>query len=231
MKINKPCLIFASGVAGSGKSSILDNFAKHVDNAVRLDRDDLNRAYLHVKKLDNEGYGSKIRSYFDSEEDFFENLTFDVDTPFGVMDVFKPSNDFYKIHTRNQSYLALLNLAKTNLELGKVVVADCIVNRQIMDGTWGNISKLPLFEKYHLYLVHFFADEDILKKRILSRNDEYAKKREEYVKASNPDPKVFQEFINPLKPDELENYSHLLINTGVMSVKQCTKSLIDYITE
>lgn len=233
MIILEPGIVFSSGVTSTGKSTTLKEFVKKVGNAFYLDRDDINQGNLYVsaKQL-----GRELPSFEDyvAKDNVFPNHAREVQTPFGPKIQIDPVNAFYARHVRDQSYLIQTEVAKTNLALGKIPIIDCIVMRQIQDGTLQKFISHSSFEGYNKFLIHFIADEEVIRQRILKRaeTDKYVAKRVEARKAKNP--QEFHEFVTkeqPMVPEALQNYEHLLINTSDCSPEECAGEIINYISE
>lgn len=229
MKSLNPCLIFSSGIAGTGKTTIMKGVAKEIPNSFYLDRDDINQAYLHIPVDPLKGL-LDFKDYVAQDEIFLDNK---ISTPFGEMFLVAPSNAFYRRHVRDQSYIAQTFIAKTNLDLGKIIIVDCITIRQIKDGTLEKIINQPLIAHYPIYLIHFIADEEDCYNRIRERakNDIYASRRIENKKTESRD--IFHKFVTeeqPMIPEELKKYDYLLINTSKKSIIEDIKKCIEYVS-
>ena len=228
----KPCVVFSSGVAATGKTTVLEELVKKIENSVYLNRDDINEANLHILK--SAGNISDFQNYVKLDEIFPDNVM-DVITPFGEMYQINPLTNsiFYRRHIRDQSYLIQMFLAKTNLKLGKVTFIDCIVVRQIRDGTLVKLINHQIFNNYPTYVIHFIAEEEELRKRILdrSKNNDYSSRRLEVSMAQTKE--SFHKFITeeqPILPTELNNYAHLVIDTSRYSISECVEKCLKYIS-
>ena len=235
----RPCVVFSSGILGTGKTTTMKKFAEIVDNAFYMDRDDIIPAMLHVPTVDLSGL-LKFRDYVENDGIFPGSVSF-TDTPFGEMMKLDPTNnlgfnsDFYRRHIRDQSYLVQLYLARTNLDFGKVPVIDCITMRQIQDGTVGRFRNHSFFTGIDTFHFHFVVDEGECYRRYLARlagNVEYDKKR--YPMNKRLSREEFHKFVTeeqPMVPTELGNYEHLVIDTTRDSPEKCARKCIQYISK
>ena len=106
-----------------------------LSNSFYLDRDLIIPEMLHISLADF----PRLTNFEDyvKNDGIFPDSVSNVETPFGEMMKLDPTNDsgknssFYGRHIRDQSYLIQLSLSKTNLEIGKVPIIDCITMRQI----------------------------------------------------------------------------------------------------
>ena len=235
--ILKPCVVFASGVACTGKSSTMKELSRKIDNAFYLDRDDINRGNLHVSL--NECPELTSFEKYVANDGLFPDSVRSVVTPFGEMINLDPTDnsgsnsDFYRRHVRDQSYLVQTNIAKTNLDLGKVVLIDCIVARQIQDGTLRKLLEQDAFQGYPKHLVHFIADKEDCYQRVLERakTDPYAARRLEVKRAVTRE--SFYKYVaeeSPMIPSKLKEYEHLKINSSELNLEESVRRVIEYIS-
>ncbi len=233
-----PSIVFSSGIVATGKTTVMKELAKLVDNSLYLDRDDINQANLHVSPTITHELPS-FEEYV-AKANIFPDHAKCVETPFGEMIKVDPHNAYYRRHMRDQSYLIQMYLAKTNLKCGKVPIIDCITMRQIQDRTLQKILDHRFFENYPIYLVHFMCDEEECYRRTLERSqkDEEARKRIDLVKSASrtefptASKEAFHKFVTeeqPMVPKELSQYEHLLMNTSKGSPQECAQQCLEYI--
>lgn len=232
MSLLEPCIVFASGTACAGKTSTLKALATRVDNAIHLDRDDINKANLHVS-LTTTGELLPFKDYF-SSDNVFQSCTRTVRTLFGEKLQIDPKNEFYARHISDQCYMIIGEIARTNLRSGKVVLVDCLVPRQIQDGSLRDFINQDIFDEYQKYFLHFVAPEHVLRQRVLHRakQDKYASTRVEVRMAQSPD--TFHEYVtedNPIEPTELNKFDHLIVDTTEHTSEQCSEMCIEYILQ
>jgi predicted kinase len=231
MKSLEPRLVVLSGLAGTGKSTIVTEVVKELSNSFVLEKDPINQATLLVKPT-SQGKLPPFETYV-AEDTIFPYHARDVETPFGKMIEIDPKNEFYGRHGRDQCYMIMARIAVTNLDLGKIPIIDCFVERQIRDGSLGRFMDQPSFSVYPRYLIHVTADEDDLYQRLANRaqQDPKAAVRDEKNISSK---ERFHQFLTEeqqLVPQELKNYEHLLINTTRTNPQNSAKALVDYISK
>lgn len=234
-----PCVIFSSGIGMVGKTSTMKEFCKLVRNAFYIDKDTMNPANLHVATR----HFPRLLKFEDyvANAGIFPDHARKVQTPFGEMLQLDPTDDtgmnseFYGRHIRDQIYLIQTAIAKDNLELRKIPIIDCIVMRQIIDGTLQRFKDCKEFEGYQKYHFHFIVDEEIGYQRYLERlgrADSYDSKRYPMNKRLSRD--EFHHFVTeeqPMIPRELERYEHLKVDTSHENPRKCAEKCIDYIIE
>ncbi len=235
----EPRIVFSSGIMATGKTTVMKELGKLVDNALYLDRDDINQGNLHVAITKNDEL-LPFEKYVENAGIFPDHARV-TQTPFGDMIKVDPHNAFYRRHMRDQSYLIQMYLVKTNLECGKVPIIDCITMRQIQDGTLKKMQDHEFFTGYPKYLIHFMVDEEEGYKRAVARSqaDESARKRVDLIKSAGRSDsptasrETFHKFITeeqPMVPKELSNYKHLVINTSHSTPPECARRCLEYIS-
>ena len=126
-------------------------------------------------------------------------------------------------------------LARANLELGKVALLDCIPVNELRNGNFQRLRDSKDFEGFQVDLVHFVMDdEEEMRQRILQRavKDSYAAKRVEFKKAQDPD--TFHKFVTeeqPMRPIELRDHRHLLLDTSGKTPLKCAGEVLDYVCD
>jgi len=227
----KPCLVIATGISCTGKSTVLSEFARIVQNSFIIEKDLVNQGILHVHKSDDTRLLA-FKDYVNGDNVFPDNAR-TVKTPFGEMTQVDPKNGFYGRHARDQGYIVAADLARLNMDLGKVPIIDCLVTRQIQDGTLRRFIGQPLLSGYPKYLVHFIADEEECYQRHIERaqRDASAQIRDKEKITSR---EAFHKFVTeqqPMLPRELQHYNHLLINTSKGNPRECANTLMGYVTK
>ena len=199
-----------------------------IPNAFLLEKDPINQASLHVKVTDQR----QITPW----EDYVKDAPFlgdieEGDTPYGPMVRVPFGNEFFGRHTRDQGYITMTNIAGKNLKLGKVPFIDCIVIRQIRDGTLGRFMGQPEFRKYDKTLVHFYVDEDAHYQWMVERakRDPEARVRDAHIIESRETHHKFVTEKQPMIPEELKQYEHLLIKTSDGSPKENAEKVLEYL--
>ena len=226
----EPRLVVSLGAPATGKSTTLKEVCQKIDNAFYLDRDDILLGLLNVAPTITEELLS-FEDYVNKDDVFPKNARY-IETPFGMMIQVDPKNAFNRRHGRDQSYLIQAELSRTALALGKIPVLDCIVMRQIKDGTLRKFLDYDAFRGYSSFLVHFVADEEDCYNRILKKsklNPESAIRDREMLKSKESFEKIIRGK-HDMIPEELKNYEHLLVNTSEGTPEECAKKVIDYIS-
>lgn len=230
MAILKPRLVIATGISATGKTTTLEEVTRKILNSLLLDKDVINQAILHVFSTSQ----GKLLSFEDyvREDTVFPNHARDIQTPFGPAIRIDPKNEFYGRHAREQTYLLMAGIALINLNLGKVPIIDCMVIRQIKDGTLRRFMDQETFQNFPKYLIHFTADEEDLYQRHVGRAelDPEARIRDAKKIASR---EAFHRFVTeeqPPIPPELSAYEYLLINTSKGTPSDCAQQCVEYIS-
>jgi RNase adaptor protein for sRNA GlmZ degradation len=231
MKILNPSLVIVTGVAGTGKSTTVKLAVEQIANSFILEKDPMNEAGMHV--VPTKQYKLPTFQDYVQADNVYPNNIREVETPFGHMLLVDPVNEFYGRHGRDQTFLTMAEIARTNLKLGKVPIIDCMVIRQIQDGTVQKFLDQKAFKEYSTHLIHITADEDELFDRLTSRAkvDPISVKRYEKQISSRVHYHEFVTKDQPLVPEELQRYSHHIINTSHLSRDECARELIDYISQ
>jgi len=143
-----------------------------------------------------------------------------------------PANEFYGRHARDQCYIAMARIAADNLELGKIPIVDCMVHRQIVDGTVGRFMEQPLLSDHLKYLVHVMAYEGDIFDRLTARAavDRAAAVRDAGKISSR---ERFHKFVTdeqPINPEELQRYEHLFVNTSQNTPEVWAEQVIRYVS-
>jgi len=188
LKISMPSVIIIAGIAAVGKSTFSKILVRSIDNCVLLDKDSINESFLSTSNTS--GVGSEIYRLTGAK-------------------ISKTSN-YYKTNVRLQSYQCMLRLAKDNLDCGKSVILDGNYVNEIRQGYLETVL-FPFFEGIaKIKLVYVYADERVIKQRMIQRN---ASRDTEKIKSK----KAWRLFLKeqPLLPPELEKYEHIKINTDV----------------
>ncbi len=226
----EPRLVVLSGVAGTGKSTMVEELVKRVPNAFVLEKDVINQTSMYVRPT-SQGKLPPFEEYVKGDKVFPNNVR-EVDTPVGKMLQVDPVNEFYGRHGRDQAYMIMTGIAEGNLQRGKIPVIDCMVIRQIQDGTVGKFMEQKAFSHNPRYLIHVTADEEELYSRLLKRSqvDPVATKRYKKQLTSREAFHTFVTETQPLVPKELSQYRHLLINTSKYTPEECAHQCLEYIS-
>lgn len=206
-----PGVLIASGNIGTGKTTVLQEAARHIRNSVYLEKDAINQAGLRNPAAWLSGLPS-------------------AQTFLGEMDEHFPGGDYYNEHVRDQSYLVMAAQAKTNLELGKLVIIDTIPGYMIRDGRLKGL--MAYLAPYPSYLIHFVADEDECYRRLVERaaHDPYKRLKDRERIASREAFHYYATVTEPMYPEEhLRDYPHKRLDTTNQTPQESALSCLDYI--
>ncbi|MDP3881875.1 MAG: hypothetical protein Q8Q31_03275 [Nanoarchaeota archaeon] len=225
-----PRLVITSGLSATGKSTTLEEVARRISNSFILEKDAINQSMLHV--VPTEDLRLLPFDEYVKGDSVFPDHARNVETPFGEMIKIDPANGYYGRHARDQTYIVMANIAYGNMKNGKVPLLDCIVIRQIRDGTVKKFMDQPMLADYPKYLIHFVTGEEECYQRHLARaktNPEAAIR--DAKKISSRD--AFHRFVTeeqPMTPEELKKYDHLILDTSKRSPAECAREFIEYIS-
>ncbi len=231
MSILKPSLVIATGISGTGKTTTLSELVRQVPNAFILEKDSVNQGQLHVStEYDERQRLPKFEEYV-KKDSVFPDFAREVETPFGKMIHVDPKNFFYARHIRDQAYLVMAEIARTNMDLDKVPVVDCMVIRQIKDGTLKTFMEYDKFRGYRVSLFHFIADEEDCFQRHVERaqRDKHAAVRDKDKISSREAFHHFVTNVQPMLPEELSQYQHYLVNTSHGTPQECAQRCLEYL--
>lgn len=234
MALIPPRLIVTSGSSGTGKSTVLRKLVKWMSNSFILEKDSINQGMMHVAKTDDQRL-LPFSDYVARDSVFGDNAR-EVETALGTMIQVDPKNAFYGRHGRDQAYLVMERLARTNLEAGKIPIIDCATIKQIEDGTLAKFMEQPVFAPWPRYLVHFVTtDENEHYQRHVERaaRDPAAAIRDKDKISSR---EAFHEFVTvkqPMLPEGLSRYKHLLIDNSSSkgTPEQHARTIFDYVSQ
>lgn len=229
-EILTPRLVIATGIAGTGKSTTLNDLSRLVPNSFILDKDLLNQSLLHLS-MQRFPKIPPVEAYL-SQSGIDLSRTPRAETPFGEMYQIDPGTEYYYRHVRNQVYITMIALAGYNLRLGKIPIIDCLVIRDIITGTVRSFMDQDVFFGYPQYLIHFIADEEQCYQRLVHRAaiDRQAAKRDGDKISSKEAFHHFLTEVQPMIPSELAQYKHLLINTSNGTPFSCAQKCLYYIS-
>lgn len=187
VKLDTPTLVLGAGFCCSGKTVVLNEVAKRVDDSFIIDKDIINESFLSIRN----------------------SASTDLDAYVLAGPKKTITDDYYHQYVKFQTYNCLIGLAKNNLELGKHPFLEGSYIKEIRNGYLDRIF-FPSFEsiQHKTKIVFCHADEETLKKRIKER----AASRDLYKLKSDFDWKKFLEE-QPILPLELENYEHIKVDT------------------
>ncbi len=227
----EPMIVILSGAAGTGKTTAVEELVKEVPNAFYMEKDSIDRGILHVNTSFQTSELPPFEEYVAGDSVFPDNARV-VETPFGDMTQIDPKCAYHVRHARNQTYLVETNLAAVNLRLGKIPIIDCIVPRQIQDGTLRKFLDQPAFSPFPSYLIHFTLNPEDHFERLSKRiqQDPEALMRN---KAMLESPEAFQRSLGTnqeLMPEALSNYDHLLVNSSTNTPGESAQKILDYIS-
>ena len=202
VNLSKPTLILGVGNSACGKTIHLLEVVKRVDNAFWIDKDTIEDTFLF--KMNN--YSNNIEKY---------NT---------ILGSFPRKEHHHLMHVELQSYLLMLLKAKNNLVLGKHPVLDGNYIREIPKGYIEKII-MPILSgiNYKLKILYFHCPEEIMKKRIIERNNPRDAK-----KLSNE--KIWNEFLKkePIMIKEIEKYDHLKVDSS-KELNENINKILDYL--
>lgn len=205
-----PGVLIASGIIGTGKTMVLHEVARHIQNSVYLEKDTINQAALRRPASWLSGLPS-------------------AQTFVGEMDEHSPGSDYYNEHVRYQSYLVMAAQAKTNLELDKFVIIDTIPGYMIRDGRLKGL--MEYLEPHPNYLIHFVADEDACYRRLVERakHNPYMQLKDWERIASREAFHYYATVTEPMYPEELKDYPHKRLDTTNQTPQESALACLDYI--
>lgn len=224
----QPRLVLATGIAATGKSAAIHELAKLVPNSIVLDKDALNQALLYVPVRgfidlpDVESYVASLASSGDLPQ---------IQTPLGQMYRMPFSSDYYHRHANLQTYMVMAKISEINIALGKIPLLDCMPVSRIKDGTVGKFLRQSAFGDIPRYLIHFVCEPKICFDRMVERvtRDPEASIRDRTKIASYEEFLTFITEKQPMRPVELSNYRHLLIDTSYPSPEEIASQCLEYI--
>lgn len=199
-----PTLILGAGIAASGKTTFLRELVKYIDDAFLLDKDTLNRAFLLRPTIND----SSMESYKLSGQALSKNSA------------------YYQENVQLQSYRALLEIAKDNLEAGKHPILDGCYVKELRKGYLQSIVE-PFLEKiqHQTKVIFCYAEEEVIKQRMRERNLE-----RDRVKLLSD--QSWREFLEeqPILPPELDMINHIKIDTA-QPLEERLRIVINYLTQ
>ena len=211
MDLKKPTLIIATGIPGTGKSTVLKEFCRRNPSTFYLEKDQLNQAFLVVRPTSQ----GQIPSIEQTLEEYEKSGKVKPYIFFNGEEMKEVSylSEFYGRHVRDQTYIGFKKIAEQNLELGKSPVIDCFVSRQAKDHTLAGF--MAQLNNHPIALAHFTVNENILRQRLEERasNDPYAAERD---KGKLLNDESWNKFLDeqPVIWPEMRFYNHAVIDTS-----------------
>jgi adenylate kinase len=202
VKLDNPTLILGTGICASGKTTVLREVNKRVYDTFLIDKDIINDTFLSTVGTENTLLGRyKIKGPKIQRKD-----------------------DYYHRNVKFQSYQYMLEIARQNIEMGKNPIIDGNYTNEIQSGYFDELL-FPFFEpiEHVTKIVHFYADENTIRKRI-------EEKRLERDLDKIESDKSWQCFLKsqPIIPKQIENYSHLKVNTDE-PLENCVSKVLNYL--
>lgn len=226
-------IIISTGLAAAGKSTIMREICRRVDNSFIIDKDLFNRSILSVP-VDPKPRLPDLKDYI-ARDNFEWDESKIRETPYGRLIYIIPNNDYYGRHGIVQWQLWIVSHARENLSLGKVPIIDCLTPPDYRRGNVEKLFKHPDLAGFPKFLVHFIAEPQDLFERLRSRFAEGHIETNTRDKQRGLDNfETFQRFITqeqPVIPPELEQLPHLLLNTSRLSIEDATEACLRYITQ
>lgn len=234
-----PRVIFVTGMSCAGKSTVCDLLIKSIANSFPLKRNDAIWGMMHV---DAKFQGESAFSGEKNELPFFEEYVARdsvfpgnarwTETPFGELLQILPRNALYARHVSPASYLVLAKIAGAGLALGKVPVLDRFLAKHIENGAFLKFTKLPFFDGYPKFLIHFVADPEICYERFLGRQhgeDQWNSSRRDTENITKA------QFISGFalkekSPGGIQRISHLMIDTTDKTPKTCAEHCLEFVS-
>jgi len=202
IELETPTLILLAGISASGKTHFAAALMKHLYDALIINKDTINNAFLSTRDETDTG----IWAYRFSG------------SPRTIQDI------HYHQHLKFQSYHCILELAKDNLEAGRHPIVDGNYTKEIHAGYVEQIV-IPFFEgtPHKMKIIHCSADEETIKQRMRRRG---ASRDADKLDSEE----VWKTFLQqqPIIPPELERYSHLKIDT-TNTAEQNVDRVLEYL--
>lgn len=226
----EPRLVVAAGNMGTGKSTVLRELVRMIPNSLLLIRGSVTQGILQIPTAPKERL-PELREYVGRDGVLYDDAHL-VATPYGEMLRVTPTNDFFGRHGLFQGHFVLAELARDNLELGKVPIIDSMSIPDYLRGTLRLFMNMEAFYGFPKYLLHFVASEKDCYSRVLAR----LQRGEADVIARDmkhlSSQEAFHQFVNevqPLLPSQLTDYRHLVVNTSEASPQECAIKCFEYI--
>lgn len=228
----EPRLVIMAGYASTGKTTLGERLTRKIANAIILKKDAVNSGILLVPKTESPRL-LPFEKYVKQDAVPLDDAHTE-QTIMGEMWRVAPSNDFYGRHGRMQGVLAMVNLAAENLELGKVPIMDCMPIPDYKRGWVERVINAQVFEWYPKYLIHCFAPVEVLFERMKAREAAGDPNTVERDSERIADLETFRMFVTceePLIPDELRQFEHLLLDTSKNSPDKCLDLALNHISD
>jgi len=235
MEPMEPRVIFTSGMATGGKTTVAKELAQRIPNAVYLGRDDtMYGGLLLVNNIVNPTDRLPPFEEYVREDTVFPDFAKEVETPFGPMTlvIHANRNAFYIRHANKQSYMVTARLAQRNLEMGKVIVIDAYFGpEQFEQGNVKAFIDQPAFAAYPRYLIYFNVEARVAFERWKARADEDP---ESNLRASSGylEWETFLEITEKRQvpnPKGLDTIPHLRLDTSHLSIEESVAACFQYI--
>ena len=230
-----PRVIFTSGMATGGKTTVAKELVRRIPNAVYLARDEaMYGGLLLVDDIVNPTDRLPPFKEYVRADTVFPDFAKKVETPFGPMTlvIHANHNEFFIRHADNQSYMVVARLAQRNLEMGKVVVIDAYFSpKQFEQGTVKAFINQPAFAPYPRCLIYFNVEARVAFERWKARAD---KDPESDLRASSGylEWETFLEITEKEQvpnPKGLDTIPHLRLDTSPTSFKEPSARCFRYI--
>ena len=216
MKIES-CVIFSSGICGTGKTTVFKKLAEYIDNGIYLGRDSVAQQILTIDPrtgLSSERFPEGLLTLEDyvKNDSVFPDNVFEIQTPFGPALQIGQKTAYNARHGINQCDLITYAIASDNLKSGKVPLIDSLTPKRFKKNEVEKIINSEFFDGFLKHIIYFFfSNIEEMRKRVLERgrSDNYVKTRVEYKKAENSS--LFKEYVESTQADFINNFGNLPI--------------------
>lgn len=199
ISLRKSTLIMVAGSPGSGKTTVCRNLVSHICDLTYIEKDPIAESFLMQKNATKSYWG-------------LSGKTIPVTDP------------FYAEHVRNQTYRCMLALALGNLRMGNSALIESSYIKEIMQG-YIDSEIMPQLADFDFRLLFFYADEAIIKQRLIQRNA-----LRDAEKLSSTASWIVWLEKEPLRPQELDRHDHLLVDTS-NQVEENVQCIVGYLAK
>ncbi|MFH1593013.1 MAG: AAA family ATPase [Candidatus Woesearchaeota archaeon] len=208
IKLPRKTLVFVAGGPATGKTTVLEQIVPQIEGVLLVDKDDISDTFLRTPKKEGQGEYN-VRWYrLDGEVRLI-------------------SSEHYRENVGQQTYRAMLEIAKTNLRLGLTPLLQGNYTSQMAEGYFQEVVE-PFFEEANLVprtkILFCFADKETIAERIRRRNAQ-----RDTAKLSSPE--ALQRYLDSqdFLPNALEKLDHVKLNSSTSSVVENVDRAISYL--